>query len=446
MRNPVQYICFFIAAGCTSLSAQSVGGATSGAAAYCDSLNSGFISLNGHNGSILYWEQSTDDQNTWQQLQNTTSTQSYNKLKITTSYRAIVQDGSFPPDTSTVATITVHVPAQAGTVAGGGTFCYGTNHGTLTLTGTSGAVKFWQAREENGVWINVNNSTFTLSFLNLLKSTEYRAVVQRVPGCDADSSSSEHVRIDETSVSGVLTGGDTLCFGTEGDTITISGQKGVVLEWLVSEDGKTWVGEPTGELTYVYPQVTVTLMYAATVKNGVCDADTTDPIVVAAYPRVIAEAGHDVTIRRLESVQLLAEANGSVSWSPGKGLSDSSVVSPVAAPAETTVYKLVVTDPYGCTESDSVKVVVEIPIPSAITPNGDGINDNFEIYEVDKFENNSLFIYNRWGQLVYKAAPYKNEWVGLGADGSAVAEDTYFYTFDYGRGEKPVTGYILVKR
>src|SRR5688572_27908522 len=100
--------------------AQSVGGSTSGAAAYCDSINSGFISLTGHNGLILYWEQSTNGQASWNQIQNTTSTQSYNQLKITTSYRAIVQDGSFPPDTSSVSTITVHVPGIAGTVSGAG--------------------------------------------------------------------------------------------------------------------------------------------------------------------------------------------------------------------------------------------------------------------------------------------------------------------------------------
>ena len=85
------------------LVAQSVGGVTSGAASYCDSINSGFISLQFYTGNILYWEQSDDgQQNIWQQIPNTTSTQSYNQLKLTTSFRAIVQDGSFPPDTSTV--------------------------------------------------------------------------------------------------------------------------------------------------------------------------------------------------------------------------------------------------------------------------------------------------------------------------------------------------------
>ena len=433
-------------AGSLGVSAQSEGGFTSGATSYCDSLNSGFISLNGHNGSILYWEQSTNNQQSWQQIQNTTSTQSYNQLTKTTSYRAIVKDGNFPQDTSTVATITVHVPAVAGTVIGGGTYCSGANNGTLMLSGTQGTVMYWQSREPGGQWQDITNSNFSLTFVNLTKSEEYRAIVQRVPGCDSDTSARTLIEIDEVSISGVLKGGDTLCYGSAGDTITISGQRGVVLEWLISEDGKNWTGEQAGEISYVYPQVTVTLLYAAAVKNGVCPTDTTEPIVIAAFPEVIAIAGPDASIKRLESVTLQGEGNGNALWSPGTGLSDSTSLSPIATPPETTVYKLLVSDGNGCYATDSVTVVVEIPIPSAITPNGDGMNDTFEIYQADRYENNSLFIYNRWGQLVYKSAPYKNDWGGKSADGAELAEDTYYYLFDYGRGDKPVTGYILVKK
>jgi gliding motility-associated-like protein len=107
---------------------------------------------------------------------------------------------------------------------------------------------------------------------------------------------------------------------------------------------------------------------------------------------------------------------------------------------------LVVTDTNGCYGVDSVRVVVEIPIPSAITPNGDGVNDRFEIYEIEKFAGNTLQVYNRWGQMVFEAAPYRNEWDGRSMDGNELPEGTYFFSFDFGQGKGPVTGYILVKR
>ena len=88
---------------CINLNAQSVGGLTTGGAAYCDSINSGFISLSFHVGNVLNWETSIDNGNTWIIAVNTATTLSYNNVKQTTLYRAVVQNGSFAPATSSTA-------------------------------------------------------------------------------------------------------------------------------------------------------------------------------------------------------------------------------------------------------------------------------------------------------------------------------------------------------
>ena len=61
-------------------------------------------------------------------------------------------------------------------------------------------------------------------------------------------------------------------------------------------------------------------------------------------------------------------------------------------------------------------------IPNLYTPNGDGTNDAFEIRGLELFAQNDLVIVNRWGNEVYKATGYQNNWTGEGLN-----EGTYFY-------------------
>ena len=69
--------------------------------------------------------------------------------------------------------------------------------------------------------------------------------------------------------------------------------------------------------------------------------------------------------------------------------------------------------------------------PNAITPNGDGLNDAF-IFDLlsanlDKYPNNEMTIFNRWGDVVYNAAPYTNDWSGQNNQGNDLPEGTYYY-------------------
>jgi len=61
-------------------------------------------------------------------------------------------------------------------------------------------------------------------------------------------------------------------------------------------------------------------------------------------------------------------------------------------------------------------------IPNLFTPNGDGNNDVFEIRGLNLFAENDLVIVNRWGNEVYKATNYQNNWTGEGLN-----EGTYYY-------------------
>lgn len=73
------------------------------------------------------------------------------------------------------------------------------------------------------------------------------------------------------------------------------------------------------------------------------------------------------------------------------------------------------------TSTDS-KSIAGIIIPNVFTPNGDGLNDRFEIPGLELYEANELTIVNRWGGTVYNKKDYKNDWEATGLN-----EGTYYY-------------------
>ncbi|MBC9932683.1 DUF7507 domain-containing protein [Chitinophaga qingshengii] len=85
----------------------------------------------------------------------------------------------------------------------------------------------------------------------------------------------------------------------------------------------------------------------------------------------------------------------------------------------------------------------EIFIPNVITPNGDGKNDRFVILGLGKYPGSGLFIYNRWGNMVYQSKDYDNKW-----DGNGLNEGTYYYILKLRtpEGERVYKGWIELLR
>ncbi len=92
-------------------------------------------------------------------------------------------------------------------------------------------------------------------------------------------------------------------------------------------------------------------------------------------------------------------------------------------------FSYVVCTPNGC---DTATVCIwvqcsDIIIYTAVSPNGDGVNDVFYIGGIEEYENNTVQIFNRWGNLVYSTTGYKNEWDGKWNDSRDVPDGTYYY-------------------
>ncbi|NJL74429.1 MAG: gliding motility-associated C-terminal domain-containing protein [Saprospiraceae bacterium] len=70
-------------------------------------------------------------------------------------------------------------------------------------------------------------------------------------------------------------------------------------------------------------------------------------------------------------------------------------------------------------------------LPNSITPNGDGKNDQL-IFDIildgtEQFPDNQIIIFNRWGDIVYEAIPYQNDWDGKNEKGQDLPQGTYYY-------------------
>ncbi|MEM6396980.1 MAG: gliding motility-associated C-terminal domain-containing protein [Bacteroidota bacterium] len=110
----------------------------------------------------------------------------------------------------------------------------------------------------------------------------------------------------------------------------------------------------------------------------------------------------------------------------------------------TVDYEICSTECEGLCDQGTLTVRVEaegIPdVYNAITPNDDGLNDRFvfEILEFgnpDDFPDNEFILFNRWGDILYEAKPYLNDFNGTLPDGTVLAEGTYYYILRLNLGE-----------
>jgi gliding motility-associated-like protein len=126
---------------------------------------------------------------------------------------------------------------------------------------------------------------------------------------------------------------------------------------------------------------------------------------------------------------------------------------------KTTYYRALIksgTCPAVYSNTVEIKIINEadVKIYDAFTPNGDNYNDEWVIDFIEHFPDNKVEIYNRWGQLVFKARHYDNvnkvfkgeSNVSGSLAGPVLADGTFFYVVDLGEGYKVQKGYVVISR
>ncbi len=132
----------------------------------------------------------------------------------------------------------------------------------------------------------------------------------------------------------------------------------------------------------------------------------------------IATAGRDTVVADDQPIQL--HANGypgtSYQWQPAVGLNRTDTADPIATLHWEQLYKLRSITKEGCVRDSRITIKryagPDFYIPSAFTPNGDGMNDRLTVFPVGIKAFGKLSVYDRWGKLLYYTEDYTKGWDG----------------------------------
>lgn len=155
--------------------------------------------------------------------------------------------------------------------------------------------------------------------------------------------------------------------------------------------------------------------------------------------------GNDYVLEaRFDDDEVYTADNVTIEWTNAAGASLGSAETLTVVEAGS--YFLTVT-PVGVSKECPVKVEAQIDnttclIPRGISPNGDGMNDSFDLSTLDV---KVLEIFNRYGQEVYKKQDYTNEFIGKGSNGDELPTGTYYYMIERSNGETK-TGWVYINR
>jgi len=191
--------------------------------------------------------------------------------------------------------------------------------------------------------------------------------------------------------------------------------------------------------------------FTAVVMNEYGCTDTAF-VNVNVWKKPSANAGADKRTR----VGIPVNLEGSVSgtdihyfWTPVSFMDNANSLTPSVNAPQSESYTLHAESNKGCgTAADEVfiKVYDKIIIPNAFSPNGDGINDKWNIEPLDLFNDADLQVYNRYGQLVFRNKGYIKPWDGT-RNGTPMPVGTYYYILNLKlKNEKPMTGQITILR
>ncbi|QHS63703.1 T9SS type B sorting domain-containing protein [Chitinophaga agri] len=144
-------------------------------------------------------------------------------------------------------------------------------------------------------------------------------------------------------------------------------------------------------------------------------------------------SNNDTTINIGQSVQLNAYNAVDYAWTPVAGLSCVTCADPVATPSQTTTYTVTTVTGMNCVKTDLVTINVtfnnSLYIPTAFTPNADGVNDLFVIKSRGVATYN-IQIFSRWGQLLFNSTNPGEHWDGR-YKGVLQPAGSYIYVVTY---------------
>lgn len=247
-----------------------------------------------------------------------------------------------------------------------------------------------------------------------------------------------------------FTSKDSLCIGDVVDFTDHS--DGIVRtvtqwRWLFGNGATSSVQNPS----YLYRSPGTYDVQLYVYSSEGCVSDTAaKTIEVWAYPAL--NAGPDIEVledgvRKITGITVTGSGLQFL-WAPPTYLDDPTLQYPtIIKPKDDITYTVTVTGRGGCVSTDDlfVKILKMPKPPNTFTPNGDGINDFWEIKFLNDYPGCVIEIYNTAGTLVYRSVGYSTPWDGKWK-GQQLPAGTYYYVIDPKNGRAKLAGYVTLLR
>jgi len=111
-------------------------------------------------------------------------------------------------------------------------------------------------------------------------------------------------------------------------------------------------------------------------------------------------------------------------------------------------YTITVMDNNACVEDTSfvIATISADCVPNVFTPNGDNINDTWNLESAFLYSDSEIRIYGRYGKLLFQSVGYTIPWDGKNENGNDVAEGAYFYYIEIGHDFDAIKGSVSIIR
>jgi gliding motility-associated-like protein len=308
------------------------------------------------------------------------------------------------------------------------------NH--LLMTASGGTQYLWSG--ENG--FSATGSNVSISNIQSLQAGTYYVEVSNASGCKHLDSIIINVR--PGALANTATALVNIC---KGDSISLQGSGTGTYQWLPS------TGLSSSVISNPKASPANTTNYSFIVTNSFNCRDTAyTKVNVIALPK--ADAGPDRICFGGRPVILLANASGdniSYSWSPAQYMDDASALRPIVNPPTEINYVMKVVSLDGCgISTDTVTVFVDkqISVPSAFTPDKNGMNDRWRTPVLSSFASYEVSVYDRFGKELYHVQNDNSGWDGR-YQGKDMPQGTYVYFIRiYDLGTTLKGSFVLLRR
>ncbi|MEO6667858.1 MAG: PKD domain-containing protein [Ferruginibacter sp.] len=377
------------------------------------------------------------------------STQHAVKLFMTADqhvrYRVFADNGC-TGDTTKV----IHVrekPSAAFTMSGNP--CIGSNYLFTSATSYNNnmpSVWFWDFGDASTSNSTTNNNA-THAYANTAANIIVKHAVS-VDGCKSDTSTNVIPVIYPNPIAGFMVDTDTLC---ELKPVSFSAMADPsITSWQWDFGNGTATSTPPFTRPYSNAGTyTIHLIVRNTI--GCTSSPATNTITIHAKPNI--DAGPELLVKTGTSKTIRATIDDPSAhhflWTPATFLDNNAILEPLTSPDRSLVYTVTAINSFthcASTDSVNVKLITDLYVPSAFTPNGDYLNDRWEIPGLQAYPNADVQVYNRYGQLIFHSTGNAATWDGT-YKGMQQSPGSYVYIIATGDKKiKSLTGTVTLLR